>query len=268
MFAINPFAALSAAIPPAVMQAYVVAMIVLVAAGTLFDIVHKGSARYFFDNWRSSKREGAERARRRRIGVDRSPDRRGGCPRVRGILQRAPPRRPSADHVRLPDLRRLHRRHGVRLSDAATAPDLAAPLVDRRPRWSASAATGSGSSSASMSPPRATRRCASCARICSSSRSWPASRSALIWAWAAGARQHLVAMFGLALYIIATTVLFGSVPWSKFAHMFFKPAAAFEKRVSYANGIAEQSARRPPTSPSSSAARALRRATTDGHSRR
>jgi hypothetical protein len=37
------------------------------------------------------------------------------------------------------------------------------------------------------------------------------------------------------LYIIATTVLFGSVPWSKFAHMFFKPAAAFEKRVSYAN---------------------------------
>jgi hypothetical protein len=40
----------------------------------------------------------------------------------------------------------------------------------------------------------------------------------------------------LGLYIIATTVLFGSVPWSKFAHMFFKPAAAFEKRVSYANG--------------------------------
>jgi hypothetical protein len=38
------------------------------------------------------------------------------------------------------------------------------------------------------------------------------------------------------LYVIATTVLFGTVPWSKFAHMFFKPAAAFEKRVSYANG--------------------------------
>ena len=38
------------------------------------------------------------------------------------------------------------------------------------------------------------------------------------------------------LYILATTVLFGSVPWSKFAHMFFKPAAAFEKRVSNANG--------------------------------
>ena len=44
---------------------------------------------------------------------------------------------------------------------------------------------------------------------------------------------------GLALYLIASTVLFGSVPWSKFSHMFFKPAAAFEKRVSKANGFAQ-----------------------------
>jgi hypothetical protein len=57
----------------------------------------------------------------------------------------------------------------------------------------------------------------------------------LIWAllqWQGGSGTSV--FFGL--YIIATTVLFGSVPWSKFAHMFFKPAAAFEKRVSYANG--------------------------------
>jgi hypothetical protein len=56
----------------------------------------------------------------------------------------------------------------------------------------------------------------------------------LIWAAAGGG---LGVLFGL--YIIATTVLFGSVPWSKFAHMFFKPAAAFEKRISEANGTAE-----------------------------
>src|SRR5258706_14756737 len=60
MFTSNPFAELSASIPPAVMQTYVVIMIVLVAAGTLFDIVHKGSARYFFDNWRKSKSQGAK----------------------------------------------------------------------------------------------------------------------------------------------------------------------------------------------------------------
>ena len=55
MFAINPFVALSSLIPPGVMQAYVVIMIFLVAAGTLFDIVHKGSAKYFFNNFRKSK---------------------------------------------------------------------------------------------------------------------------------------------------------------------------------------------------------------------
>jgi len=30
--------------------------------------------------------------------------------------------------------------------------------------------------------------------------------------------------------------LFGSVPWSKFSHMFFKPAAALQKKVETANG--------------------------------
>jgi hypothetical protein len=40
----------------------------------------------------------------------------------------------------------------------------------------------------------------------------------------------------LAAYLLATTVLFGSIPWSKFSHMFFKPAAAFQKRVEQANG--------------------------------
>src|SRR5258705_12674105 len=58
MFTVNPFAELAASIPPAVMQTYVVVMIVLVAAGTLFDIVHKGSAKYFFANWRKSKSKG------------------------------------------------------------------------------------------------------------------------------------------------------------------------------------------------------------------
>jgi hypothetical protein len=60
----------------------------------------------------------------------------------------------------------------------------------------------------------------------------------LIWAWlqVRGSGASVV-LFGL--YILATTVLFGGVPWSKFAHMFFKPAAAFEKRVSKADGTAE-----------------------------
>ena len=65
MFTTNPFAALSATVSLGAMQAYVVAMIVLVAAGTLFDVVHKGSARYFFDHWRRSKGKARQRWRPR-----------------------------------------------------------------------------------------------------------------------------------------------------------------------------------------------------------
>src|SRR5512134_1005281 len=60
MFTSNPFAGLSASLSPAVMQAYVVVMFVLVFAGTLIDVVHKGSARYFFQNFRKSKAKAAQ----------------------------------------------------------------------------------------------------------------------------------------------------------------------------------------------------------------
>src|SRR5258706_8631054 len=60
MFTINPFAALSEFLPPLVMQTYIILMAFAVAAGTLFDIVHKGSAKYFFENWRKSKSKAAQ----------------------------------------------------------------------------------------------------------------------------------------------------------------------------------------------------------------
>ena len=58
MFSINPFAELSAHVPPSVMQTYVVIMILCVILGTLYDIFHKKSAKYFFENWRKVKIKG------------------------------------------------------------------------------------------------------------------------------------------------------------------------------------------------------------------
>ena len=58
MLSRNPFAELSAFVPPAIMQTYIVAMILMVAGGTLFDIMHKKSAKYFFDHWRNAKNKG------------------------------------------------------------------------------------------------------------------------------------------------------------------------------------------------------------------
>lgn len=44
-------------------------------------------------------------------------------------------------------------------------------------------------------------------------------------------------LFGI--YMFFTTLLFVSVPWSKFAHMFFKPAMAYQRRVEEANGSSD-----------------------------
>jgi len=41
----NPFAELSAFVPPAIMQTYIVAMILMVAGGTLFDIMQRTKGR-------------------------------------------------------------------------------------------------------------------------------------------------------------------------------------------------------------------------------
>jgi NhaP-type Na+/H+ or K+/H+ antiporter len=43
----------------------------------------------------------------------------------------------------------------------------------------------------------------------------------------------------LVLFIAAATILFSTVLWSKFAHMFFKPAAAFQKKITKADGSRE-----------------------------
>ena len=41
------------------------------------------------------------------------------------------------------------------------------------------------------------------------------------------------------LYVFFTTLLFVSVPWSKFAHMFYKPVVAFQKRIEEADGSSD-----------------------------
>ena len=55
MFEANPISTLSATVSPALMQAFVAVMIVLVAGGTLFDLLHKQSARYFFQHARAAR---------------------------------------------------------------------------------------------------------------------------------------------------------------------------------------------------------------------
>jgi hypothetical protein len=224
----NPFAELSASLPPAAMQTYVVLMAVLVAAGTLFDIWHKGSARYFFDNWRKSKA--------------RSKQPVGGGEMLSIAVKTA-----VVDVLASGEFCNARRRvahllgmYGFVLHVAATVVlvfDLSAGSPWPQLWWLGGLMVLVGGywfwffirvdvAAEGQSPCRVRKADLFILSLLAS------VTLGLLWAW-----LQWTAL--LALYVIATTVLFGSVPWSKFAHMFFKPAAAFEKRVSRADGTAE-----------------------------
>jgi len=62
MFTNNPFAGLAGmeltgSITPAVMQGYIILMVILVALGTILDMWHKKSAKYFFEKSKKWERE-------------------------------------------------------------------------------------------------------------------------------------------------------------------------------------------------------------------
>ena len=63
---------------------------------------------------------------------------------------------------------------------------------------------------------------------------------ALVWHFAQTRFGHTLTTRTLfTIYIVVTTFLFLSVPWSKFAHMFYKPVVAFQRRVEEANGSSD-----------------------------
>jgi hypothetical protein len=230
MFINNPFAALSASIAPAVMQAYVVIMFVLVVAGTLIDVVHKGSARYFFQNMRKSKAKGARPL--------------GGGELASIAVQTVVVDVLASGEFCNPRRRIAHLlgMYGFVLYVLATVVlvfNPAAGAIWAQLWWLGGLMVCVGGywfwffirvdvAAEGNSPFRVVRADLFILSLLAS------ATLGLIWA-AAGVGAGVLFF----LYILATTVLFGSVLWSKFAHMFFKPAAAFEKRVSKANGTAE-----------------------------
>jgi len=237
MLTSNPFAELSAFIPPIVMQTYIVIMIILVMLGTLFDVIHKRSARYFFENWRAS----SEKARKRLAGADMVPI----------VVQTA-----VHDVLASGEFCNARRRvahllsmYGFVIYIVATATMIFAYPTAATPTPSVVAALwyiGAlmvciggywfwffirvDVAAEGNSPFRFVRADLFVVLLVLS------TTFALIWAFLQTMGSTAWATVVLGPYLITTTMLFASVPWSKFSHMFFKPAAAFEKRVSEANG--------------------------------
>ncbi len=236
MFTSNPFAELSASIPPIIMQTYVVVMILLVAGGTLFDMYHKKSARYFFENWRKTRGKGT-----REVGAGEmvSLAVRTAAVEVVTSGEFCNPRRRIAHLLTM---------YGFIIHVVTTAIMVfgyPTPAVPTPPLVASLWYIGAlmvcvggywfwffirvDVAAEGHSPLRIVRADLFILSLLAS------VTLGLLWAWLQTAGSAVTSLF-LGLYLMATTVLYGSVPWSKFSHMFYKPAAAFQKRVEQANG--------------------------------
>jgi hypothetical protein len=236
MFTTNPFAELSAFISPAIMQTYLIIMIILVAGGTLADMWHKKSAQYFFANWRKAKDKGTP------VGGGEMASLAIQTAMVEGLT--------SAEFCN-PQRRLAHlmTMYGFVAYIVTTVimvfayPTSAAPTPVILPiLWYVGLALVCVGgywfwffirvdvAAEGNSPFRLVRADLFIVSLLLS------TTLGLIWAYTQSTGNAIWSNIFLGLYLLATTVLFGSVPWSKFSHMFFKPAAAFEKRVSVANG--------------------------------
>jgi hypothetical protein len=234
MFETNPFSILSDAIDPAIMQAFVIVMIAFVALGTLADMVHKKSARYFFEN--------ARRSRGTRTV--------GGGERIvlafkTAVIDWLAAGEFCSSRRRLAHLLTMYGFLTYVISTIAMVFVYATPDVETPAVWPMLWHIGAALvciggywfwffirvdvSAEGHSPFRVVRADLFILSLLAN------TTLALIWSWlqASGSDWWDVA---LGLYLLSALVLFGAVPWSKFSHMFYKPAAAFQKRVEEANG--------------------------------
>ena len=237
MFSENQFAELSVFISPILMKSYVVVMILLVAGGTVFDVLHKKSARYFSGNWRKIRDRGT-----REVGSGEMVSLAIRTAVVEGLTsgEFCNPERRIAHLLTMYGFL-IYVVTTVILVFAYPTPATPAPgIIIALWYLGALMVCGGGYwfwffirvdvASEGNSPFRLVRADLFIVSLLAS------VTFGLLWAIVQSLGGGGLATFFLGLYLIATAVLFGSVPWSKFAHMFFKPAAALQKRVETANG--------------------------------
>ena len=241
MITSNPFAELSATLPlePGVMQAYVVLMVLLVVGGTLLDVVHKKSAKYFFE-----KGESLKKIAKRQVG--------GGEKLSIAVNTLANEVLTSGEFAN-PERRISHlfTMYGFIFFVVTTAIMIFGLPV---------AEGGSSVLVALLWHLGALSICIGGywfwlkirVDVRSEGNEWHnvhqsdlfvvslllMATFALIWSFlqASTGSTSMVSMVAFIIFIVAATTLFSTILWSKFAHMFFKPAAAFQKKVAVADG--------------------------------
>jgi len=241
MFANNPFDALSALISTDIMQVYIIIMAILVAGGTILDMLHKKSAQYFFEN-----AEKAKASAKRTVS--------GGEKVGLAVGTVASEVLTSSEFCNTKRrISHLLTMYGFIIFVATSA--LMIFECD----------TFATSTLAQLWHTGAIMLCVGGywfwffirVDVNSEGAKWyklvradifivslfTTATFALIWSYLQSNGGNVADMGSatlfFALFLVSNTTLFASVMWSKFAHMFFKPAAAYQKKTTVADGSRE-----------------------------
>ena len=240
MFDVNPFAELSVMISPTILQGYVVLMFILVIVGTILDMAHKKSAQYFFENAEKAKKN----AKRTLSGGEKAS---------LAVATVANEVLTSGEFACRPSRRISHllTMYGFIFFVVTTVWLIFAYATQADAPTVLTALWHIG----------AIMLCLGGywfwffirVDVSSEGVKWynfngrgdifivsliTMGTFALLWSGTL-AGGGLLNMIFLVLFIASTTILFSTVFWSKFAHMFFKPAAAYQKRLIQADGSYE-----------------------------
>ena len=239
MITSNPFADLATVIPITAMQAYIVLMFILVVIGTILDMRHKKSAQYFFENSKKAKMNA-----KRTVSAGEK-----GAIALKTLFKEVLTSGEFANIKRR--ISHLLTMYGFILFVITTVILIFAyPTQDETTSTTVPMLWHLGAAMLALGGYwfwfgiRVD--------VASEGVKWyqlngrgdlfiigllGMATFALLWSFTRGDGTLNTIFF--VLFIAFTTMLFGTVYWSKFAHMFFKPAAAFQKRVTKADGSRE-----------------------------
>ena len=235
MFTINPFSELSGFISPMAMQIYVVLMALLVVGGTVLDMMHKQSAKYFFENAKK-----AEKNAKRTVSSSEKTSL-----AMQTLTNEVLTSSEFANQKRR--ISHLFTMYGFIVFVIATVVLIFGYATDAQAGiwpllWHLGALSLAFGGYWFWFFIRVD--------VSSEGHKWyqvaradifivsllATATFGLLWSFTQG--SGLGWLF-FVLFILSSTTLFGTVMWSKFAHMFFKPAAAYQKKITRADGSQE-----------------------------
>jgi len=237
MLSTNPFSVLAESVSPILMQSFVIVMGILVVVGTLLDIIHKKNVKYFFENAKKAKLSATKTlSTGEKISVISKTI----------VSDIATTSELGAGKRRAAHLLGMYGTILFWISSVIMIFCYATPSSDTPSVWPIIWHVGAIMTVLGGSWFWFFLR----VDVYSEAHPWyrivkadlfvlalvKTSANGLIWSFLQSSGINGWDKLFLVLFILCNLVLFGGVYWSKFAHMFYKPGAAIQKKLAEADG--------------------------------